>query len=318
MVLSEFEIIKRFFQRDDARADVALGVGDDAACLRPPVGAELVVATDTLVNGVHFPNATSARDIGFKSLAVNLSDIAAMGARPAWATLALTVPQASEPWLAEFANGFFELATRHDVALVGGDLTRGSLSITVQLIGTVASGRAVTRGGGKVGDDVYVTGTLGDARLALEVIGGRITPSKIHDEFLRKRLNRPCARVAVGCLLTGIASCAIDVSDGLAADLKHLLESSGVGMELIPDALPRSAALSAVLSERESLAAALAGGDDYELCFSAPVGQRQHVTAIALKCACPIARIGVLIEGNGIRYANGKRLEAADEGYRHF
>jgi len=317
MALSEFEIIKQFFDRVPERDDVLLSVGDDGAVVLPPNASELIVVTDTLVSGVHFPESTAAADVGFKSLAVNLSDVAAMGGKAAWATLALTLPDVSEDWIRGFSAGFFELASEHRIALVGGDLCRGPLSITVQLIGMVSPGKALKRSGALVGDDLYVTGTLGDARIGLAITLGKLSAEKTHSAFLCSRLNRPQPRAVVGAALVDIASALIDISDGLRADLDHVLEASAVGAELDTAALPCSDALRSVLSVEDANAAALAGGDDYELCFAAHPRHRERLMDISGESGCPITRIGAVVAERGIRYADGGDISVSP-GYRHF
>ena len=297
---------------------MALGVGDDAALLRVPPGQQLAVTVDTLVAGVHFPHETDAVSIGHKALAVNLSDLAAMGAEPAWVTLALTLPQADEDWLAGFSRGFLELAEGCGVSLVGGDTTRGPLSITVQASGFVPDGAALRRGGARPGDALCVTGALGDAGLGLAwLLGERILPAKV-GQAVRARLDRPTPRVAAGLTLRGLASAAIDVSDGLVADLGHVLQASGVGATVDVDALPLSEPVRMQSDAREL---ALGSGDDYELLFAvAPAHLLQaleRLQAQGLRCTC-IGRIEV---EPGLRLTDGEgRPYAADiqRGYDHF
>jgi thiamine-monophosphate kinase len=259
--VAEFALIDRIRKRCDAtRADVRLGIGDDAALLAVPSGKLLAVSTDTLVAGVHFLPDTAARDIGWKALAVNLSDLAAMGAEPAWATLALTLPSADARWVDEFADGFAELSREHCVALVVGDTTQGPLSITVTIHGLVPAGAALTRAAARVGDGVYVTGTLGDAAAGLLLVQSNAEASAP----LLERLHRPTPRVQQGLILRGRATACIDVSDGLAADLGHICDASGVGAQIDADALPASSELSAAFDANARRAFQLAGGDDYE------------------------------------------------------
>jgi len=320
MAATEFEIIRRYFTRQQpAREDVIAGVGDDAALLRIPPGMELAACIDTLVAGVHFPAGTTAAAIGHKALAVNLSDLAAMGAEPAWATLSLTLPDNEPAWLGEFARGFFALADRHRVELVGGDITRGPLVITVQAHGFVPAGTALRRRGARPGDRIYVTGTLGDAGLALQLQAAA-------DRALRARLDFPEPRVEAGLRLRGLASAAIDISDGLLADLGHLLEGDGLGAVIEADALPRSAAFLAGAGTAGTgehsryYELPLSAGDDYELCFTVPA---QHCAAVeqrlaALSCGC--RAIGMVEAGPGIRCrrANGEPYLPAASGYQHF
>jgi thiamine-monophosphate kinase len=277
MALSEFDIIERYFRRHTTqRDDVVLGIGDDAALLQVPADRQLVVAMDTLVAGRHFPPQTTAFDVGWKALAVNLSDLAAMGASPAWATLSLTMPAADEVWLEGFARGFFQLAERYQVELVGGDTTRGPLSVTVQLHGLVERGKALRRAAARAGQKLFVTGTLGDAACALQALqaDGKTNPD------LLQRLNRPEPRVDFGLALAGVGAAAIDISDGLLADLGHILDASCCGATLWVDRLPRSPALDSI-QDAEALACQLYGGDDYELCFSVDAEQAEQINRFA-------------------------------------
>ena len=258
-MLGEFDLIDRYFRDAAARRDdVLLGVGDDGALLCPKAGFDLVMVTDTLVEGTHFKAGASPRSIGHRALAVNLSDLAAMGATPAWALLALTLPVTEESWIKEFADGFLGLARQHDLALVGGDTTRGPLSVTVQAIGYVPHGRGLRRSGARVGDVVLVSGTLGDAAAGL------------HDsnDDLRQRFDYPTPRIALGESLLEVASAAMDVSDGLLADLAKLTAASGIGATLEIENLPLSDSLLAVKGLDEARRLALTGGDDYELLFT--------------------------------------------------
>jgi thiamine-monophosphate kinase len=312
----EFDLIGRIRARAGSpRDDVALGIGDDAALLRVPAGQLLVVATDTLNAGVHFPEDTAPSDIGWKALAVNLSDLAAMGATPAWATLSLSLPQGDEAWVDAFIEGFLALASRHDVALVGGDTTRGPLSICVTVHGFVAPDRALRRDGARAGDDAWVSGTLGDAAAALVQwrAGSTAAPA------LRSRLDRPEPRIALGRALGGIAHAAIDVSDGLLADLAHVCAASGVGAEVDVDALPPSDAFAATFDGELRRTLQASGGDDYELCFTAGPAQREAIAAIACDVGVPLMRIGRIVAGQGVAALAGDVAWTPDTtGYRHF
>lgn len=315
--MAEFSLIERIRRRAAAREDVVLGIGDDAALLRVPPGRELAVAMDTLNAGVHFPDGTAAADVGWKALAVNLSDLAAMGAEPAWCTLSLSLPQADAAWLDGFLDGFLELAAAHRVALVGGDTTRGPLSVCVTVHGLIEPGSALRRDGARVGDAVWVSGTLGDAAGALrqwQQQGVGVDPA------LRDRLDRPTPRVALGRALRGIAHAAIDVSDGLLADLGHVCTASGLAAEIELDALPCSAALAAAFDRDTRRALQAAGGDDYELCFTAPAEASAAIGALARALALPLARIGRTVEGAGVRAltADGTPWQRARAGYEHF
>jgi thiamine-monophosphate kinase len=315
MSLGEFDIIARYFTRRSARGDVLLGVGDDAAVLEPPHGRKLVVAMDTIVEGVHFPVGTEASDVGYRALAVNLSDLAAMGAEPQWMTLSLSLPQAEEGWLAGFASGLFELAQRYDVALVGGDTVRGPMVITVQLGGAVESDKWLTRSGARVGEAIFVTGTPGEAAAGLATMLRNIDGANA-GERLRRRFLRPEARVACGRRLRTLASAAMDVSDGLLTDLRKLCSASGCGAVLDVAALPASREMSALFTPDECLQFQLAGGDDYELVFTAPVEAAEQLARMA---APAVTRIGAVTPGAGVLCERGGRPIAVDErGYDHF
>lgn len=319
MPISEFDLIARYFTRQDVRrADVALGIGDDCALLRVPNGMELAVTTDTLVRGVHFPDDTLPEALGHKALAVNLSDLAAMGAEPAWATLALTLPEADERWLEAFARGLLGVAERFKVQLVGGDTTQGPLSVTLQVFGFVPEGLALRRDAARPGDLIYVTGTLGDAGLGLGILQGRLPGSPPKVDYLVERLERPLPRVEAGLGLRGIARAAIDVSDGLLADLGHMLKASGVGATVQVERLPLSAAFRAVAGEDWNVA--LSSGDDYELCFTAPPDRRDEVEAVARETGVPCACIGVIEQAPGLRLVrnDGAAYTPSGRGYEHF
>lgn len=313
---SEFELIERFFTRHSERDDVELGVGDDGSLLCPPPGQLLVVTVDTLISGVHFPEETAPADIGHKALAVNLSDLAAMGAEPAWVTLAMTLPHAEFPWIESFAEGFFGLARRYNVALVGGDTTRGSLSITVQAMGRVPREKALRRSGARPGDAIYVTGTLGDAGLGLALLQSRAQVPPAYHDFLLARLNRPEPRVEAGLVLRGVASAMIDVSDGLMADLGHLLSASDVGAQIELGLLPRSEAM---LEADPHGRLALTAGDDYELVFTLPPGMEEVLAGQGDRlppCTC----IGRVESRPGLRVMDeeGNPMSFTHPGYDHF
>ncbi|MCC2637923.1 MAG: thiamine-phosphate kinase [Moraxellaceae bacterium] len=312
----EFELIREFFRRPVADAGVRLGIGDDAALLALPVGEELVVTTDTLVAGRHFPDSAAPFDIGWKALAVNLSDLAAMGAQARWVTLALTLPDSDETFLREFARGFFALAEREGVSLVGGDTTRGPLSITVTALGCVPAGLALRRDGARAGDDLYVSGCVGDAGLGLRLELGQWLDelAPLARDTALQRLHRPEPRLALGLALRGMASACLDVSDGLAQDLGHLLAASDVGAELELSALPRSAALADIDSAFADILA-LTSGDDYELLFTASPEARKAIAALPLACA----RIGRVTAQAGLRFLRaGVPVEMPVAGFTHF
>ena len=358
----EFDLIARIRQRAAARGDVVLGIGDDCALLLPPPGMQLAVTMDALNVGVHFPPETAPADIGWKALAVNLSDLAAMGAQPAWGTLSLSLPQGDPGFVDAFFDGFFALAAQHGFALVGGDTTRGPLSIAITAHGLVEPGQALRRDGARVGDEVWVSGTLGDAAGALRQwqegkggesgvfekknhagpplerrdstpprggvgrAAGRLSNTKPgargvfnkknpHPHPLFERLNRPTPRVALGRALRGVASSCIDVSDGLLADLAHICRASGVGAEIDIDALPASAALGAAFDVETRRNLQAAGGDDYELCFTAAPAQREALQQLSVTLALPLTCIGRIMAGAAVR-CDG--VAAGAGGYQHF
>ena len=314
MGAGEFDLIARIRARAGTRADVMLGIGDDAALLAPPPGRHLVVTADTLNDGIHFPRGTSPADIGWKALAVNLSDLASMGAEPAWCTLSLSLPQSDAAWIDEFLDGFVALAADHGIVLVGGDTTRGPLSISVTAMGFVDAGRALRRDGARVGDDIWVTGTLGDAAGALALLERRPI------DALRVRLDRPTPRVEAGRALVGVASACVDVSDGLLADLGHVAARSGVSARVEIDALPVSDALRAAFDAATRLPMQASGGDDYELCFTAPANARAGVAALASSLDLRITRIGRMVAGEGVHpvRADGEPWTPPRRGYDHF
>ena len=314
MATGEFDLIARIRARAGTRDDVVLGIGDDAALLAPPPGLQLVVTADTLNAGVHFPHDSAPADIGWKSLAVNLSDLAAMGAAPAWCTLSLSLPQPDAAWIDGFLDGFLDLAGEHGIALVGGDTTRGPLSISVTAMGLVEPCRALRRDGARVGDDVWVTGTLGDAAGGLARLSGEQVPA------LRARLDHPSPRVDAGRALRSIATACVDVSDGLLADLGHIASRSGVAAQVEVDALPMSEALRAAFDEATRTAMQASGGDDYELCFSAPADARDRVEALSSQLGLRITRIGRMAAGEGVQAvrADGRPWSSARRGYDHF
>ncbi len=320
----EFDLIELIRQRTaQSRDDVRLGMGDDAALLAVPPGQELAVAIDTLVDGVHFPHGSAAADIGWKALAVNLSDLAAMGASPAWALLALTLPTGDAAFVEGFVDGFAQLAQPHRLALVGGDTTRGPLTVSVAVHGFVPPGRALTRAGARVGDVVLVTGTLGDAAAGLHALQqprrndeGSSGPR----EFLLDRLNRPVPRLAAGIALREQAHACVDVSDGLLADLRHICVASGVGAEIDASLLPLSSALLGLHDDSTALHFALSGGDDYELCFCVPASRVAQVQADLARLGCGATRIGRIVAGEGVRVRgqDGAWLDIASSGWEHF
>lgn len=319
-MLSEFELIARYFDRPQAPDNVVkLGVGDDCALLAPPPGQTLAISTDMLVEGRHFFAGADPEKLGHKALAVNLSDLAAMGAKPVAFTLALALPSADENWLAGFARGLFALADAEGIRLIGGDTTRGPLNLCITVMGSVPVDEALRRDAAKNGDDLWVSGTLGDARLALEVLQGKLTLTPALLSLAEERLHRPTPRCALGMALRGIAHAAIDVSDGLLGDLGHLLVRSQLGAEIDAASLPAGPALSQQPADKQT-DYMLNGGDDYELCFTAPPEQRDAVLSAAASVNTPITRIGRLKLGAGIQIldAAGKSLPFTSQSFDHF
>jgi thiamine-monophosphate kinase len=317
MSLREFDIIARYFASHDHRADVLLGVGDDAAVLETRADRRLVVALDTIVEGVHFPRSIDASAVGYRALAVNLSDIAAMGAEPSWMTLSLSLPEASEPWIAGFASGLLELAEQYDVALVGGDTVRGPLVVTVQIAGWVEQDRWLTRCGARPGDLVMVSGIPGEAAAGLHVIQQHM-PLNETTAQLQWRFLRPRPRIALGRQLRTMASAAMDVSDGLLVDLQKLCAASHCGALLSIDAFPQSPAMQELFDAETALDYALAGGDDYELLFTLPSDKLPQLLA-QRDPAVPLASIGVIVAGSGVQCErNGAAFVPRRSGYDHF
>ena len=322
MATSEFDLIARYFTHR-ARHTV-LGVGDDAALVRIKRGHELVISTDMLVAGRHFFRGANPRQLGHKALAVNLSDLAAMGATPRWATLALALPQANARWVSEFSRGFMALARRFDVDLIGGDTTRGPLNICVQIMGEVPRGKALRRDGARAGDDLWVSGALGDAAFALAALKRRIRLKPAELARCAAKLNAPKPRVNLGLALRRIAHSAIDISDGLLADLDHVLVASGVAAEIELAALPASPMLSRHLDNAIAWSALLAGGDDYELCFSAPRAAREQIARAGSRVRVRVTRIGsvrAVRKGTPrllVRAPDGAALRVVRGGYDHF
>lgn len=319
MSLSEFDIIRQFFNRKKhQRKDVLLGIGDDAALLKIPAKQALAVSMDTLVAGVHFPINTKAYDIGYKALVVNLSDLAAMGAKPAWVTLALTLPTVNKKWLTDFADGFFKLTDKYQLQLVGGDITRGDcLTITVQIHGFVPANKALKRDGAKPGDHIYVTGTLGAAGLALQLL--QQGKNKIPTDLLAK-LNRPAPRIDEGLALRTIANSAIDISDGLIGDLNHILIASKVGAALWVDQLPLSHYLTQLATPQAAIEYALCSGDDYELCFTAPANNEKKLRNLFKKFLCDVTCVGIIEKKKGLRLLdkNGENYLIKKQSFQHF
>jgi thiamine-monophosphate kinase len=318
--MGEFDLIERYFKRAARRSP--LGIGDDCALLAPRAGMQLAVSTDMLVEGRHFLPTTDPSGLGHKALAVNLSDLAACGAAPLAFTLALALPAANEAWLAPFSRGLLALADEFGCELVGGDTTRGPLNICITVFGEVPAGQALLRTGARIGDDVYVSGTLGDARLALEVFRGRLSVPAAAFEAGRARMEQPTPRVALGQALRGVAHAAIDISDGLLGDLGHVLQQSHVGAQIDTEAafgLLATSNLAGLPAERQ-LEFVLAGGDDYELVFTAPVAKRAEVGAAATASGTAVTRIGRIEAEPGLRLvdAAGRKVTQAYASFDHF
>lgn len=312
--MSEFDLIRRHFNRPAPNA--LLGIGDDAALFQVSAGSVTAISTDMLVGGTHFFPDTDPFWLGHKTLAVNLSDLAAMGAVPRWATLAIALPQADDVWLERFSAGFFALAQQHGVDLIGGDTTRGPLNLCVSIIGEVPSQLALRRDGARAGDDIWVSGKLGDAALGLAHLQGKVVLPQAALATCLTALHAPVPRVALGLALRGIARSAIDISDGILADLGHILARSQVAARIVFDDLP----LSKILCDSGQSKLALSGGDDYELCFTAAVEHRASIEHIAAQLQLPLTRIGTIVAGTGcvVHDANGHTINIEGSGYDHF
>jgi thiamine-monophosphate kinase len=321
MALSEFELIDRFFRRRTRHA--VLGIGDDAALLVPTPGCELAVSVDMLIEGTHFFPDVDPEALGHKTLAVNLSDLAAMGARPRWALLACALLEADPAWLEAFARGFFALAETYGVELIGGDTTRGQLALCVTILGEAPAGAALRRSGARAGDSIYVSGRLGDAALALAHRAGRTVLPPDELAYCEHALSRPTPRIALGERLRGIATAAIDISDGLTGDLGHILEASNAGASVEISLLPRSPAIDRRLGGGEralALECLLAGGDDYELCFTAPASAASRVQALSVELGLALTRVGGIRAepGFAVLDGQGQPLATAPRAFDHF
>ncbi|MEW6989456.1 thiamine-phosphate kinase [Colwelliaceae bacterium 6441] len=320
--MKEFDLIKKYFTEQAVnRKDVVLGIGDDCALLTPSERQNIAITTDTLVAGVHFPSDTPPRAIGHKAIAVNLSDLAAMGAEPTWLSMAITLPNIDEEWVSEFCAGVFELCEYYHVQLVGGDTTQGPLSITVTAQGLTPFDKHITRSGAKAGDWLYVTGELGDAALALQHYYKKVSLTKEALNTVNKRLNYPMPRVLAGQALRGYASAAIDLSDGLIADLEHICQASNVGANLVLENLPLSDTLNASLGQAAGIELALKGGDDYELLFTVSEDKKVGMeTALAnFGVTIPVTCIGQLnATGKITTILNNKPTQIDAQGFEHF
>lgn len=316
--MDEFELIRRYFSsRSLKRSDVSLGIGDDAALLTVPPGHELAVTTDSLLPDVHFPADLDAAAVGHRALAANLSDLAAMGAEPAWVLLALTLPTADESWLESFSRGFFGLAERYRVALVGGNVARGPLNITITAQGLVPQGQALTRKGARAGDLIFVTGHPGDAAAGLRLL--QSGKADMEDTCVH-RFAYPEPRIEAGVALRGLATACIDISDGLLADLGHILEASWVGATIMTARLPLSKRLLRLHGMEGGQQLALTGGDDYELLFTAAPDRQRTIEEKLKAMDCPVACIGSIEDKSGLRCleASGHGLKVTEPGYKHF
>ena len=321
MALGEFDLIQKYFLSSGHRNDVSLGVGDDCAIVSMPEGRQLAVTTDTLVDGIHFPSKTNPRDIAHKAIAVNLSDLAAVGAEPAWITLALTLPRANEDWIKAFSAEFKAAAEQYKVQLIGGDTTRGPLSITVQAMGLVDPEHIMRRDGARPGDAIYVSGTLGDAATGLRILQ-RGQAADDNEAWLVDRLNRPDPRVELGVKVAEYCKCAIDISDGLAADLGHILAASHCGATVYKDRIPLSHQLVAYSIKRDEVdwEQVLAGGDDYELCLVVSPDNERKLMKLSSELSLPLTRIGVIEEHGSLTFIDetGAKQLLDHRGYEHF
>lgn len=321
--LTEFAIIDRFFSssaRSALRPELHLGVGDDCALLTIPEGQQLAISIDTMVEGRHFPADADAGDIGYRALAVATSDLAAMGAAPLAATLALTLPCADEAWLEGFSRGFHSALGDFSMSLIGGDTTCGPLTITVQVHGVVPQGCALLRSGARVGDKIVVSGALGDAAAALAGFDRQLELDETQSASLHRRFYRPQPRIGLGQSLLSLAHSAIDISDGLLADLGHIVQRSAVGARIAVDALPLSTTLCAIAEREQALQWALTGGDDYELCFTLSADNLTQLKMLASDCGVDLTVIGDIVAGDGVQVLDtaGREVQFASGGFQHF
>ncbi|MFD2168212.1 thiamine-phosphate kinase [Thalassotalea euphylliae] len=318
--MKEFDLIKRFFAEQSVqRKDVLLGIGDDCAVIVPDERHHIAITTDTLVAGVHFYENADPRAIGHKALAVNLSDLAAMGAEPAWMSLAITLPKVDEVWLEQFSAGVFELAEYFNIQLIGGDTTQGPLSITITAQGLTSLDKKLSRNGAKAGDWIYVTGEVGDAALGLKHLQGQIELASVHRDDVLNKLHYPKPRVLAGQLIREFGSAAIDISDGIISDLGHICSASGVGANIVLDDLPLSTAMLDTLPQQEAVKLALTGGEDYELLFTVSetnkVGLETALVNAGIKHTC----IGQLNGNDKITTTlNSEPIQIDSKGYEHF
>ncbi|VYT85861.1 thiamine-phosphate kinase [Metakosakonia massiliensis] len=322
MACGEFSLIARYFDRvTSSRRDVETGIGDDCALLNIPEKQTLAISTDTLVSGIHFLPDIDPADLAYKALAVNVSDLAAMGADPAWLTLALTLPEVDEDWLKAFSDSLFEQLEYYDMQLIGGDTTRGPLSMTLGIHGYVPNGRALKRSGAKPGDWIYVTGTPGDSAAGLAILQHRLRVADPADAgYLVKRHVRPTPRILHGQALRSLASAAIDLSDGLISDLGHIVNASGCGARIDLDLLPYSAEMARHVEPEQALRWALSGGEDYELCFTVPELNRGALDVAIAHLGASVTCIGQMsADVDGLSFSRDGKPVALDlKGYDHF
>ncbi|MEO3681080.1 MULTISPECIES: thiamine-phosphate kinase [Shewanella] len=318
--MKEFQLIEHYFRnKGQKRRDVELSIGDDCALVNPADNKSIAISCDTLVEGVHFLADIPAHALGYKSLAVNLSDLAAMGAEPAWFTLALTLPSVDQPWLASFSEGLFEIAEYYGIALIGGDTTRGPRSISITINGQVIKGTALTRAGAKNGDWIYVTGTLGDSALGLDILRGAQSVNTEDKEYLINRHYYPTPRVLAGQALRTLATSAIDLSDGLISDIGHVLTASKVGATIDVNKIPLSKSIKANLSREDALSYALTGGEDYELLFTVPESQRGAINTALIHAGVKFVKIGQICAGDKLKLVDdGQEFNLISRGFVHF
>jgi len=315
--MSEFNLIAKYFTRPAQQAD--LGIGDDAALIRVTQGQQLAISADMLVAGTHFFHDAPPYSIGWKSLAVNVSDMAAMGAQPKWATLAIALPEVNEPWLTEFSQGFFACAQAFNVDLIGGDTTRGPLTLSVQIMGEVPLGQAIQRNGAKAGDDIWASGVIGSAALGLAHLQGKVNLTEPTTSHCLTALTTPTPRVALGLALRGVANSCIDISDGLTADLSHILKASNLGAKLALEDIHCDDYLRTRLNDGNIQQCILAGGDDYELLFTAPKSQRDHIQQLSQQLELPISLIGEATPQLGLVVSHHQQtLDISKQGFDHF
>ncbi|RLV59596.1 thiamine-phosphate kinase [Parashewanella curva] len=319
--MKEFQIIEKYFaELGPKRKDVAVGIGDDCALVNPAEGNSVAISCDTLVEGTHFLPSMEAEDLGYKSLAVNLSDLAAMGAEPAWMTLALTLPEIDETWLEGYCKGLYEISEYYGIALVGGDTTHGSKSLTLTVNGLVPPQMAMTRSGAKVGDWIYVTGTIGDSALGLDILlDKQQIENESYKDYLVKRHYRPTPRVLAGQAIRGIASSAIDLSDGLGSDINHINKASGTGARIDVDTLPLSEALVESVGKEQAIEYAISGGEDYELLFTVSDANESSLITSLKQTGVQFTKIGQITSGSELTFKQGKlKYHPVKQGFKHF